>query len=287
MATTVLVPLDGSAKDERAFPVALRFAHLADATLHVIRVLDSAAERAAVDGVETSRSDVIDTRRGLVERSVPEAVEELRRRAQRPVTWEVVDAPDAADALLDCAHRVNPVLIVMATRAPGPIGRAIHGSVADRLVRESAHPVILVPPGAEFLAGKQVTLRRMIVPLDGSPAAVAALDLLLSLPRANELQLVLLRVVSREPDHATAADAERQLEELAGRARACGAAADVRVVEADGPADVILGADRRELADVIAMSTRGAGGLERLILGSVATGVARKSEVPVLLVAVA
>ena len=130
-------------------------------------------------------------------------------------------------------------------------------------------------------------LRRMIVPLDGSTAAVAALDLLLSLPRANELELVVLRVVSRTPGQAAAEDAERQLEELAGRARRHVAAADVRVVESDKPASAIVGAVRRELADVIAMSTRGAGGLERLILGSVATGVARKSEVPVLLVAVA
>jgi len=96
-----------------------------------------------------------------------------------------------------------------------------------------------------------------------------------------------LRVVSRTPDQAAAEDAERQLESLAGRARRHVAAADVRVVESDKPASAIVGAVRRELADVIAMSTRGAGGLERLILGSVATGVARKSEVPVLLVAVA
>ena len=268
MTTTILVPLDGSTKDERAAPVALRFAHLAGAALHVVRVIDSAGDSAA-------------------ERSVSEAVDQLRRRAQRPVTWEVIDAPDAADALLECSRRVNPALIVMATRAPGPIGRAMHGSVADRMVRESTHPVILVPPGAAFLAGKEVTLRRMIVPLDGSAAASTVLDLLLSFPRANELELVLLRVVSREPDHAAAVDAERQLEGLAGRVRAGGTAVDVRVVETDGPADVILGAVRGELADVIAMSTRGAGGLERLILGSVATEVARKSEVPVLLVAVA
>ena len=286
LTTTVLVSLDGSAKDERAFPVAVRFAHLADATLHVIRVLDPAAERAAA-GVETSGSDSVATRRRLVERSVWEAVEQLRQRVQRPVSWEVIDAPDVADALLECAHRVKPVLMVMATRAPGPIGRAIHGSVADRLVRESTYPVILVPPGADFLAGKQLMLRRVIVPLDGSTAAVAALELLLSLPRANELELVVLRVVSRTPDQAAAEDAERQLDDLAGRARRHVAAADVRVVESDKPADAIVGAVRRELADVIAMSTRGAGGLERLILGSVATGVARKSEVPVLLVAVA
>jgi hypothetical protein len=38
------------------------------------------------------------------------------------------------------------------------------------------------------------------------------------------------------------------------------------------------------LIDAIAMSTRGRSGLRRLMLGSVAEGVVRASEVPVLLV---
>ena len=40
---------------------------------------------------------------------------------------------------------------------------------------------------------------------------------------------------------------------------------------------------RAVMPDIIAMSTRGSSGLNRLILGSVAEGVVRGSELPVLL----
>jgi nucleotide-binding universal stress UspA family protein len=40
----VLVPLDGSDKDQRVVPAAAAFADLADGDIHVIRVLDIARE---------------------------------------------------------------------------------------------------------------------------------------------------------------------------------------------------------------------------------------------------
>jgi nucleotide-binding universal stress UspA family protein len=40
MTTTVLVPLDGSEKDERALPAAAALADLTDGALHLIRVLE-------------------------------------------------------------------------------------------------------------------------------------------------------------------------------------------------------------------------------------------------------
>ena len=46
----------------------------------------------------------------------------------------------------------------------------------------------------------------------------------------------------------------------------------------------IVEAIRQELVDFIAMTTRGAGGIVRTVLGRVATAVVRSSEVPVLLV---
>ena len=58
----------------------------------------------------------------------------------------------------------------------------------------------------------------------------------------------------------------------------------MRVVEAVDPAAAVIDALRQDLADFIAMSTRGAGGVERMVLGSVATTVVRASEVPVYLV---
>ena len=49
------------------------------------------------------------------------------------------------------------------------------------------------------------------------------------------------------------------------------------------PATVITAAVRETLADVVAMSSRGASGMRRFVLGSVAEGVIRSCEVPVLL----
>ena len=86
-----------------------------------------------------------------------------------------------------------------------------------------------------------------------------------------------------------ASDAERpaalrRLEEAARRVRVAGA----KIVDSDvgvgsGPAPVIAAAVRETLVDVIAMSSRGASGVRRLVLGSVAEGVIRACEVPVLL----
>jgi nucleotide-binding universal stress UspA family protein len=226
-----------------------------------------------------------ESERAIAERGLGDVADRLRSEVQGSVTWEVIDSDDVATTLLDRIAETAPVLVVMATRAPGAIGRAIHGSVADVIVRESSHPVILVPPGAEFLHGKQVQLRRVLVPLDESPPALEVITLLLAFPRAQELQLVLLEVVSPDRDHAQAEAATLSLEALAVRIRAQGAAAEVRVLEANDPIDVIVDAVRQDLVDMIAMSTRGAGGLERAVLGSVATGVVRRSEVPVILLA--
>lgn len=58
---------------------------------------------------------------------------------------------------------------------------------------------------------------------------------------------------------------------------------EVLALQSPDPAAVIVSAVREALVDTIVMSTRGAGGLGRLILGSVAEQVVRQSEVPVML----
>jgi nucleotide-binding universal stress UspA family protein len=273
MTTTVLVPLDGSDKDERALSIATALAHLVDGAVHLVRVVDVAIDP----------PDPVPPHPGP---GLRVAAERLQSAVHRPVTWEMAEGFDVAEVLLRRANDLNAGLLVMATRAAGALGRAVHGSVADRVVREASRPVVLVPPGAEFVGGKRMQMQRVLVPLDGSPAALNALEQLMAFPRANELEIVLLEVVAPPPrsDHTNAEQAEERLDAVADRVRARGAVADVRVVEADDPAGVIVGAVRQELIDFVAMTTRGASGLERLVLGSVATEVVRRSEVSVLLV---
>lgn len=310
MTTTVLLPLDGSDKDERAIPVAAALADLAGGDLHVIRVLDtpidSLAPRARTMGVLDAARET----RSDMERAVRGVADRLTADTGRPVTAEVAESFDVARVLVERAAEPGTDFVVMGTRAAGPLGRALRGSVADRVMRESASPVVLVPPGTAGVAGKELTLKRVLVPLDGSALALSTIDQLLELARASSLEYVLIEVVSSgmrgaPPGLGALADvaaipeayttlpdvdrahamAEDHLKALAERLRARGAkAVRVLVVDDADPAAAIVRTARDEQADFIAMSTRGAGGLKRFMLGSVAEKVVRESEVPVLLV---
>jgi nucleotide-binding universal stress UspA family protein len=303
MRPPIVLAVDGSDKDERAFAVAAAFAALGDAAIRVVRVFETPIEtlpsQASELAVSAARADVV--------RNVRQGAERMAATLHREVTWDVIDGLSAAATLLDDLESHDTSLVVMATRAASAVGRAIQGSVADRLVRESPSPVVLVPPGAGYLGGKRVTLRRVLVPLDGSLASLRVIPTLLALSRAEALELVLLQAVRPERvggylmppgtpttardveedgewTHVGAAVAEQRLAAIAERVRAHGAQAEVRVIESADVGGEIVAAIRNELVEFIAMSTRGAGGLRRLVLGSVAEEVVRHSEVPVLLV---
>ena len=307
MTRKILVTIDGSDKDERAIAVAAALVELADAAVRVVRVwptpISALSGRAGPLGVVSAAQEIRDN----AVRDTNECAARLRTMVPREVIAEVVDGSDVAATLIDEIERHAADFVVTATRAAGLLGRAIHGSVADRLVRESSAPVVLVPPRAGYLAGKEVTVRRVLVPIDGSTMALSVLPHLTELPLAHQMELVLLQVVhpertggyamppgTPEPVDGSSGDdestrvaevvAETHLEEIADRLRAKGSLVQVRVVESGDPGAVIVDAVRDDLVELIAMSTHGNGGVRRMVLGSVAEYVVRRSEIPVLLV---
>jgi nucleotide-binding universal stress UspA family protein len=265
MSPLLLLPLDGSAKDEWALPIAATFAELTSATVLMIRVIDNPAP--------ATRD---------VEQALTRRVADFATSGHR-ASFRIAVSDDVAGELLRVADENDAALVVMATRAPGSVDQAIRGSVADQLVRESRRPIVVAPPGADYMRGKLLHVRRVWVPLDGARAALEVVELLLSWPRAAELEIVLLRVVEPDPKHLKATRARRALDEIADQVRPRCAVVETRVVEANDPSAVIVGAVRQELAEFIAMTTHGAGGLERLVFGSVAQQVVRASEIPLLL----
>jgi nucleotide-binding universal stress UspA family protein len=278
---SVIAAVDGSEKSARAIAVGAAVAKLADADLDVVRVIDVPSERLLAQAETIGLEDAVVTGRRQVERELADAVAGVSVRAGRGVSYNVLERNDVAASIIDYAVRRNARALVLATRAPRPLDRAIAGSVADRVMRESPLPVMLVPPRAAFLAGKDIQLARVLVPQDGSSLAFRCLEFLLELPNARDLEYVLLEVVS---DRDARPAAEKQLEGSAAWLRARGAkSAEFFVAESGDAAAAIVGGVREILPDFIAMSTRGTSGLGRLILGSVAEGVVRSSELPVLL----
>src|SRR5262245_37266631 len=139
------------------------------------------------------------------------------------------------------------------------------------------------------------TFRRVLVPLDGSDLAESVIPSFLEMGQALELELVLLHVLpvvvpelvdgsaqaieamTRRLNEEATSYLEAAAARLADRARV-----QTRVRTGD-PASEIVEEARECRAHMIAMTTHGRSGMSRLLFGSVAESVLRRTTVPVFL----
>ena len=280
MLNELMVALDGSEKDKRALSLALALSELAELGVRLVRIIAPTPVRTSNQAELVGVDPRVANGRLDVENELAETARALTSQSRRPIACEVRDGADVSSALIRAAEASNITAVVMGTRAATSAGLAIVGSVADRVMRESPKPIVLVPPGAADISGQRIEIKRVLVPLDGSELADRSMEFLLGLTHISELEFVLVAVV-HNPDDITFV--KRRLHVAADRFRGRSAAAIPRVLFAGDAASAIASAVREFLIDMIAMSTRGEGGLRRLILGSVAEGVVRAAEVPVLL----
>jgi len=133
---------------------------------------------------------------------------------------------------------------------------------------------------------------KILVPLDGSTLAEAALPRALELATASGAPLVLLRATQArafpgadpiEAQLEAVRESEAYLVEVAARLEALGARDVRRAVWYGAPAPAIIDAAAFNQADLIVMTTHGRSGLGRLVMGSVAESVLRGTRVPILL----
>lgn len=134
---------------------------------------------------------------------------------------------------------------------------------------------------------------KILVPLDGSVLAEAALAKAIELVKESPAaSLLLLRaaetpvITSADPVDAQVAvvrEAEDYLERVAARIRAMGFREVSTSVWYGPPAANIVEAAETGKIDLIVMSTHGRSGLGRLLLGSVAESVLRGTHIPILL----
>jgi len=142
--------------------------------------------------------------------------------------------------------------------------------------------------------------KRILVPLDGSALAEAALPHAESLAQQYGGYVILLRVVVSPyaivaPDLVLAGtdvnqkqfveQAGQYLQGVAGRLQARGIGTKSAICE--GPvAEAILNHAKAENAELIVMSTHGRGGVSRWVYGSVADRVLQAAPCPILLIRV-
>lgn len=133
-------------------------------------------------------------------------------------------------------------------------------------------------------------IERIVVPLDGSLTAEAILPQVRRMLYRNDSEVILVRAVNppmvENAITVAAAELGAAREYILGqqeRFEKAGVRAKF-VVRIGSPVGVILDAAQEHRATMIALATHGSTGLKRLLFGSVAEGLIRKSPIPVLLV---
>jgi nucleotide-binding universal stress UspA family protein len=176
--SNILIPLDGSALATGIFPAAAAIAHASpkESKIRLVRVIAPVPSITAVDAtIPLAYMPIIPDEAATrqVTREVGAELDGIARRLQAEehvsVTSEVIVNERAAQAIIDYARANDVDLIAMCTHGRGA-SRLLVGSVADKVLRGSGLPVLLLRPvrsGAEGAGLTEAGIARQLHALSG------------------------------------------------------------------------------------------------------------------------
>ena len=297
----ILVPLDGSGFAERALKPALALSVRTGAEVHLASIVSDLPPVPLASGDGDLVSRWFEEEKDRARKYLATVAERLTAEGSGVALSTHVRVGPVTRSLERLCRELDVDLAVLTTHGRGAWQRTWLGSVADQLLRAGPVPLLLLPEetqGEKPFAGPDEP-SHVLVPLDGSEAGEAVVGTLLPLLSSGRHRVTLLTVLQQPFPLATTylphavteealmqerkariEDYLRQAEERLKR----GGLDDVRseVLIADDAARRILGFAEDEGIDLIALSTRGRGGISRLLLGSVADKLIRSAGVPIL-----
>jgi nucleotide-binding universal stress UspA family protein len=285
----IVVPLDGSELAEWALPLASAIATKRNAEV-VLTTAITTGDRWVDDGFVRQWESEEQAAAESYQRPIVERLREQGVGARAHIDW---GRPQAV--IESVVEREGAGLIVMTTHGRSGVSRWTLGNIADKVLRTTDTPLILIRPAADIPPPEAV--KRIVVALDGSDLAEAALPQAELFARPMGASLLLVRAVVPPATlyggefvpgglpvlEQLEAEAGQYLERTAERIRKSGLKVGAAVAVGT-PADVIVTAARENEADLIAMTTHGRSGLSRWMFGSVADSVVRHGGVPVLVI---
>ncbi len=285
--TRVLIPLDGSPFAEQALPMAESVCKATQAHLTILSALpmDHNTRLTAYEAERAGRADYL------------RAITERLSTAGVSVDFRILPG-SVAETTYALSKEPGFDLIVTSTRGGSGVQHWLSGGVARRLVNIVDKPVLLVQEMGRS-NGAPLKFKKILVTLDGSEYSERSLPyaklfsqvfgaeiLLLAVPEVPEAEkygpMADVVVEMRQQAEATAT---QYLEGVATRLQANGNPVHI-LVTGSNPARTIFQVSEVEDVDLIMMATRGRGGLDRILMGSVAERLVQHTVRPVLLVPV-
>src|ERR1051325_740952 len=190
MYSKIIIPLDGSKTAEYVLPYARYLAKNLETPVELLGVIDI-AELAAHIPAEHARS--VDA---ILEEACRRSLEYLRGVATSfPGTAFdcSIDRGRAEDVIIQKAEADTAPLIAMATHGRSGINRWLLGSLAEKVLRCAANPLLLIRATEGEKTTGEATLKSIVVPLDGSELAASVLPMVAGLAKKLKLAVLLFR----------------------------------------------------------------------------------------------
>lgn len=315
----ILVPLDGSARAERALAVAARLARANHGTVTLLRVVSAPIDYAAYMVPAATYIQ------GVIDPDLTQATSYLDRVAQSPTLQGIPVEKQAlfgstADTILSMAQSSGSDLIIICSHGYTGMTRWAFGSIAEKIAHHAQIPVLILREGGPIPAGPHLDGSQpfcALVPLDGSTLSKAAIEpaaeLIAALAAPAKAKLRLVRVAEFPSVQAKGVEREEREQRLhrvktylettvqhireglvapmvkkLGLTTSWSMTADTDVagaiIRATENGEDNKGAGVYGMCDLIAIATHGRGGLQRWALGSVTDRVLRATTLPVLIV---
>ena len=292
----ILLALDGSPCSDRARALLTSLTWPAGTTVRVVAALDVSPALWGgpwIPAVPVDADQMEDEAVAELTRVLQEALPPLEAAGLTAEAELLRGRPSAA--IVDDARIWQPDLIVLGSRGHGPVETAVLGSVSAAVVDHAACPV---------LVARSDHASRVILAEDGSPAGMAARDVVATWPAFAAVPVLVVGVVDVAAPWRSgiaptmfAAAMDVYTEMLANARtthreivaateaylRAAGRTADGELREGD-PSDQLRRAVTDPAGDLLVVGSRGYVGVSRLVMGSVAHSVLTHARCSVLVV---
>lgn len=281
----ILVPLDGSPTAEAILPQLHRLlrARGSEVVLHrSVSLLAAGLGVYPASGLDADRllQDLEAEATAYLARVAAGILEEGARVRQ------IVRVGTPAESILAVAAKEKATLVAMSTHGRSGLSRWILGSVAEKVLRASTVPLLLVRSYTRSASGEDVPaaleelpIRRILVPIDLSELSLALAPEVTELAETFGARVEVLHV-REAPGH----DGGEGRHVLADAVRVFETRGEpvVPLLRHGEPAAAILETCRDRSIDLLAMTTHGRSGIARWTIGSVTDKVLRTSGLPML-----
>ncbi len=247
----ILLATDQSEFSEGAIREAIKFASKCSSRIYTLMTLETNPE------YETIGSSVFEKE----EEEAQAYLESIKARAKEAgVACETAlhEADDAAAVIVDEAAEKKVDMIIVGRRGRKGVAKALMGEVAAKVISHAPCKVLVVPRAA------QIEYRNVLVAVDGSVHAHAALVEAIAIAKRSGSRIIALSAVRDEGERAAA---EKLANDAAGLAQKEGVPAEA-VAPAGRSSNAIIETAGGRGVDLIVMGTYGKTGLKKVLMGS-------------------